>query len=111
MTPKEAAEKLRMWHVGEGYIQARAMGIEALERFTPKKPNGKTFSGDEDLYVGYCPTCRSDVNSEDDFCYRCGQALDWEHVQCSECLKEYMCDAVPDSANCGFIPDTIGGKK
>lgn len=59
-------------------IEALKVGISALEKQMPKKvlnlmlnSDGKTTK----VFKGICPYCKCIVNNE--YCSRCGQALDW----------------------------------
>ncbi len=61
--------------------EACAMGIEALEKQTPKKP----INSDSEMFC-LCPSCNHFINKNEashgnidiPFCKWCGQALDWE---------------------------------
>ena len=57
--------------------EALDMAIEALEKQIPKKP----ISNSHDMFgikCCICPVCHCHVYStSNDFCHRCGQALDW----------------------------------
>lgn len=58
------------------FVEEITMGIEALEKRMPKKPD---ICG-EDLFI--CPNCKLELFSSEEFesnkyCYNCGQALDW----------------------------------
>lgn len=61
--------------------QYRALGTveelkEAKEKQIPKKPESKQKFAD--LWLGVCPFCTANgVNSEMDYCDKCGQAIDW----------------------------------
>lgn len=59
-------------------IEALKVGISALEKQVPKKvlnlmlnADGKTIK----VFKGICPCCQCIVTNE--YCSRCGQALDW----------------------------------
>ena len=60
-------------------IEACKMGIQALEKQIPKKVlNLMLNDGDGYLikvFKGICPYCQCIVTNE--YCSRCGQALDW----------------------------------
>lgn len=95
MTPQEAIrrikdhneihsrkEKFFAVHITE----ALKMAIKALEKQIPKKPI-------EDGYYDepcVCPNCGSNVINEADndyqfnYCYHCGQALDWSDSECEQ---------------------------
>ena len=60
-------------------IEALKVGISALEKQVPKKVlNLMLNDGDGQLikvFKGICPYCQCIVTNE--YCSRCGQALDW----------------------------------
>ena len=69
MNPEEAIEDIRKCiqpSVGGKSLQ---MAIEALEKQIPKKV---TFRSE---YL--CGNCNITINSEDCYCYNCGQRQDW----------------------------------
>lgn len=86
MAYEEAIKELEQIpsHIGadcDGYEKrAISIAIEALEKQVPKKP----------LHLHknyYCPVCKEDgwmlwddaePNDFDNFCCKCGQAIDWE---------------------------------
>lgn len=64
---------------------------EALEKQIPKKPTshkvefGKKKAG-YDIWTEYarvysCPRCEKFLSERYDWCYKCGQALDWSEVK------------------------------
>ena len=61
--------------------QYRALGTveelkKAKEKQISKKPESKQRFAD--LWLGVCPSCTAiGVNSEMDYCDKCGQAIDW----------------------------------
>lgn len=75
MTPEEVIKYLEE----HGYIadEVKDVAIAALEKQIPKKPVlVKYEDGFEYYYV--CPICRRHLGIfRDDYCDRCGQALDW----------------------------------
>lgn len=73
MTPKEAIRdlrKLKSFHNGS-YGAAVDMAIDALEKQIPKKAGKKVF------VFARCPVCGSPVECNEDYCFHCGQAIDW----------------------------------
>ena len=58
-----------------------ALACKALEKQIPKKP----ISNSHDMFgikCCICPVCHRHVYStSNDFCHRCGQALDWSDVK------------------------------
>jgi hypothetical protein len=58
-----------------------ALACKALEKQIPKKP----ISNSHDMFgikCCICPVCHCHVYStSNDFCHRCGQALDWSDVK------------------------------
>lgn len=62
------------------YIEALEMAIEALEKQIAKKPESKQRFAD--LWLGLCPSCLANgVNSEMNYCDKCGQAVDWSEEE------------------------------
>lgn len=53
------------------------MAIAALEKQIPKKARGIRYFGEAGYYIGLCPCCKSGNNSEFQYCWDCGQAIDW----------------------------------
>lgn len=52
--------------------------VSALLRATKKKPKNKhRWIYSSQIYVGDCPNCGDVVGIGDNFCHKCGQALDW----------------------------------
>ena len=82
MTVKEAIKQLTdvtIYHQGQCTREALDMAIDALEKQIPKKPlhEHKNY---------YCPICKENgwmlwddaiPNDMDNFCGKCGQAIDW----------------------------------
>lgn len=72
----------------EDVIDLAKVGIEALEKQIPKKPDKLTYKLLLDNgWVYKCPNCGcacgenkfySDVTKDDLYCTQCGQRLDWE---------------------------------
>lgn len=75
MTPQEAIEIITNAIQTENMTaeQDKALAIvqEATDKLIPKRP----LDYDGKIQVGFCPDCEECVSS--DFCYNCGQALDW----------------------------------
>lgn len=72
-------KKIHHDYLSGKYRKALTMAIEALEKQIPKKPIHKHKNY-------YCPICKEDgwvlwddaePNDFDNFCGKCGQALDW----------------------------------
>lgn len=82
MKPKEAIEYLNN-PIGksiEGHIEAVEMATHALQKQTAKKPEhvySIQFFGPTKTSVGRCAVCGFYVNSCDNFCSKCGNAIDW----------------------------------
>lgn len=49
------------------------MGCKALEKQIPKKPKIK---GDF-LLLAYCQVCEKTIGFKQEYCHRCGNAIDW----------------------------------
>ena len=84
MTREDAAGRLR--YITEANnpkdpnVMAIAMGLEALERHRPKRPEnrcGIQIFGPVKTFMGNCAVCGYPVNSNENYCYFCGQAIDW----------------------------------
>ena len=100
MTPEEAIKTIKTaideveWEYSMGpsvvlvdYSVAFETAIEALEKQVAKKPKPHTVDV-EKLKIGNanwckgttvyrCPNCNDVISRIYDFCYHCGQALDW----------------------------------
>lgn len=93
MTPEEAIKTIRVaiaeveWDYPMNYAEAFETAINALERQTPKKPRAHTVDVDK-LKIGNanwckgttvyrCPNCNDFISRIYDFCYKCGQKIDW----------------------------------
>lgn len=69
--------------------KAVAMGMQALEKQIPQKPNlqGDGYADGELVYdYAECPVCGCDFEEESNcwgckFCPDCGQALDWSDTE------------------------------
>jgi hypothetical protein len=83
MTIKEAIKSLKniieYWTYKPTEVEAAEMAIKALEKQMPKKPiNQSTWKE--------CPTCTQGIGIDNDtpnpkaieYCYHCGQKLDWD---------------------------------
>lgn len=57
--------------------EACLVACAALDKQIPMKPYN-LFKLAEAVFVGTCPICGTDIQSEFLYCYKCGQALDWE---------------------------------
>lgn len=93
MTSEEAISYLMNFNIsfsrGNGktrLLLALKKAIEALEYRIPKKP--LMLKNDEDIKIGAgtwkagvtiykCPRCNGFISRSNDFCPKCGQALDW----------------------------------
>ena len=93
MTPEEAVKTIKVaiaeveWDYPLDYAIAFETAIEALEKQIPKKPRAHTVDVDK-LKIGNanwckgttvyrCPNCNDFISRIYDFCYKCGQALNW----------------------------------
>lgn len=73
-------------HYGK-IVPAREIAISALEKQIPKKPTPQVVKGGKRLIgngwwckgttVYKCPCCNEFISRIYDYCYKCGQALDW----------------------------------
>ena len=75
MTVQEAIKELQVGYLGdtEEIVQAKHMGIMALEKQIPKKP---ILVKKEDFKYYKCPSCGNPTLRP--FCGDCGQKIDWE---------------------------------
>ena len=53
----------------------RLIGISAIKKQIPKKPNNIVIK--PRLYTGECPMCGKKMSKGTKYCTRCGQALKW----------------------------------
>ena len=58
-------------------FEAVTMAIAALKKQIPKKATNIRYFGEAGYYIGLCPCCNSGNNSEFQYCWDCGQAIDW----------------------------------
>lgn len=86
MTVQEAIKELQVGYLGdtEELVQAKHIGIKALEKQIPKKPH--VFK-DEYGEQYFCPICDYSVDDdgrgyEQPYCLNCGQKIDWEEGEC-----------------------------
>lgn len=73
MTNQQAIKILRHYVSNKEHYEATERAISALEKQTPKEPLGT------DEYRPYygCSSCKHIVTACQDYCDRCGQAIDW----------------------------------
>lgn len=72
----------KSWESDDRKVDAFIMGIEALEKQIPKKP--QNIDGDMEIFD--CPCCGHTIIAIDDMtihqnCLMCGQKLDWSDVE------------------------------
>lgn len=70
--------------------QALQMALSALEKQDGKKPNGtkatcitrlrSDWARPKRIYSGFCPGCGCGNDSDNEYCWKCGQRLDWSEV-------------------------------
>ena len=84
MTPQEAIERLRKIPVRPKPdntldMLAIIMAVKALEKQIPKKPIKSDRQEIRYTLTYDCPTCGRQFTGTGfaDYCYHCGQALDW----------------------------------
>ena len=97
MTPEEAIGIVRCaigeveWNYPMDYAEAFEVAIEALKKQVAEKPKSHTVDV-EKLKIGNvnwckgttvyrCPNCNDFISRIYDFCYKCGQALDWRETE------------------------------
>lgn len=59
---------------------ALELAIEALEKQNPKMPVHIESFG-TCMFMGDCPVCGEPVASYEEYCDKCGQALDWSDTK------------------------------
>ena len=57
----------------DNQTEIQQVTIEALEKQIPKKPKIK---GDF-LFLAYCQVCEKTIGFKQEYCHRCGNAIDW----------------------------------
>ena len=64
-------------------IEWMTMCADAAEKLIPNKPYPtKDVGADEPLWgEGYCPACGHYIRKHDQYCYKCGQAIDWSEEE------------------------------
>ena len=80
MTPREALNKLYDIRLGFENLEAKKVMVEALEKQIPKKPKPIEQPNIIRYSMNYiCPACGKHFSGTGiaDYCYHCGQALDW----------------------------------
>ena len=85
MTPEEAIGIVRCaigevgWSYPIDYAEAFEVAIEALEKQIPKKPIPAEEQNARYAMKYTCPSCGKHFTGTGiaDYCYHCGQALDW----------------------------------
>ena len=96
MTTERAIEILNPEHREhnesiEPVNEACRMGMSALEKQIPKKPTPQIVKGGKRLIgnswwcngttIYKCPNCNEFISRTYDYCYKCGQALDWSDTE------------------------------
>lgn len=51
---------------------------EALKKQIPQKPKDIRSHNFKGFALGDCPVCDRTVDSNENYCFNCGQRLDWE---------------------------------
>lgn len=88
MTPQEAVEIMKIaiseveWNYPMNYAVAFQSAIEALEKQIQKKPKPSDEQNIRYAMNYICPACGKHFSGTGiaDYCYHCGQALDWSNV-------------------------------
>ena len=68
------------YHSIKSKIKAEGKILELVEKATPKKPDKYVLLERDYLGFptqGYCKTCGTSLLVKNDYCGRCGQAIDW----------------------------------
>lgn len=83
MTAKEALEYFKrrkeLTGLSDRVQQAEDLAIEALEKQIPEKP--KKIYGKVNLKWCECGNYLGELKNEQNYCKRCGQALDWSETE------------------------------
>lgn len=88
MTPEEAIERMKyiiVLNATEKDYEAILMGIDALEKRTPKSP--KVYADGKMIYHTWvCPHCGCayEIKEKSRYCIICGQKLNWSAVEIIE---------------------------
>lgn len=58
----------------------RCLIVDAIERLIPVKaiPNKNSLTGKQEYNYWVCPNCNQTFAGMLDYCYHCGQALNWK---------------------------------
>lgn len=75
MTPQGAIEIITNAIQTENMTAEQAKALAIVQKATDKQIAKRPLDYDGKILVGFCPDCEDFVSS--DFCYNCGQALDW----------------------------------
>ena len=52
--------------------------IEAIKKQIPQKPKAVRSHDFKGFALGDCPVCDRTVDNNENYCFNCGQRLDWE---------------------------------
>jgi hypothetical protein len=87
----EIKEKAIAHGIKTEYVLNKKAIIFALEKQIPKKPTPQIVKGGKRLIgngwwcngttVYKCPNCNDFISRTYDYCYKCGQALDWSDTK------------------------------
>ena len=89
MTPEEAISIVKCaigeveWNYPLDYAEAFEVAIEALEKQVVKKPIPAEEQDIRYVMKYTCPSCGKHFTGTGiaDYCYHCGQALDWRETE------------------------------
>lgn len=59
--------------MNKAVYDANLVAIKSLEKQIPKKPK---MEG-EFLLLAHCPVCKKTIGFKQEYCHRCGNAIDW----------------------------------
>lgn len=59
------------------YARIKMKSIAALKKTVPRKPLDIDNHGEAGFMVAKCGTCGENVNTDFEYCCKCGQRLDW----------------------------------
>lgn len=85
MTPKETIKKVKECGLnmeGQANAECESVILDALEKQIPKKPIIHGVRDRDINTISYtCPICNKHIWITEDYCKRCGQALDWSEEE------------------------------
>lgn len=59
------------------YARIKMKCIAALKKTVPRQPLNIVSHGEAGFLTGLCGTCGENVNTDDEYCRKCGHRQDW----------------------------------